>query len=135
MNFGTLTTPTPSPAAGSFTTSVDVTLTSNPGAEIRYTTNGGTPTATSPLYTAPITISTTTTLKAKAFKPDYTASGVMTAAYTIVVDTPVFDRAPGSYPAGTSVTLTEATPGATLRFTTDGSDPTATSQVIASGGT
>ena len=38
------------------------------GAEIRYTTNGSEPTRTSNLYTTPISISTTTVVKAKLFK-------------------------------------------------------------------
>lgn len=37
------------------------------GTTIRYTTNGSDPTATSTLYTAPISVSTTTVIRAKAF--------------------------------------------------------------------
>ena len=38
------------------------------GAEIRYTTNGTTPTASSSLYSAPLTLTDTTTVKAIALK-------------------------------------------------------------------
>ena len=37
------------------------------GTQIRYTTNGSEPTATSPLYTSPITVSSTRTIRAKLF--------------------------------------------------------------------
>jgi chitinase len=46
-----------------------VTITTEtPDAEIRYTTDGSEPDASSTLYTGPISISTRTTLQAKAFK-------------------------------------------------------------------
>lgn len=52
-------TPVFSPAAGTYTTAVIVTITdSTAGATIYYTTNGTTPTATSTKYTGPITVST-----------------------------------------------------------------------------
>ncbi|MFW9596696.1 MAG: chitobiase/beta-hexosaminidase C-terminal domain-containing protein, partial [Paludibacter sp.] len=55
---------------------------STAGAEIRYTTNGDDPTETSTLYTTPISVSTTTTIKAKAFKSGMDASSVASATYT-----------------------------------------------------
>ena len=39
----------------------------DPSAEIRFTTNGSTPTNTSPLYTSPLTIYSTTVIRARAF--------------------------------------------------------------------
>jgi formylglycine-generating enzyme required for sulfatase activity len=53
------------------------------GAEIRYTTNGIEPTASSALYSGSIPIIATTTLKAKAFKTGWTPSAVSTAFYSI----------------------------------------------------
>ena len=48
-------TPTFSPAAGTYTGSVTVTIsTTTSGATIRYTTDGSTPTTSSPVYTGPI---------------------------------------------------------------------------------
>ena len=50
--------------------------TATPGATIRYTTDGSPPTATTGnVYTGPITISGTTTLRAAAYKPGLPADG------------------------------------------------------------
>ena len=43
-----------------------------------------------------------------------------------VADPPVFGMPGGFYPATVSLSLTTATPGGAIRYTTDGSDPTAT---------
>ena len=57
--------PVLTPGAGSYTGSVAVTMTSlTPGAAIYYTTDGSTPTAASTLYTAPVTLTAITTVKA-----------------------------------------------------------------------
>lgn len=53
------------------------------GATIRYTINGQEPAETSPVYTEALTISATTTVKAKAFEAGMTASQTVTATYTI----------------------------------------------------
>ncbi len=45
------------------------------------------------------------------------------------VSTPTFDPAPGTVASGTAVTISCATPGAVIRYTTDGSEPTAASPV------
>ena len=65
-------TPTMSPAQGtSFNNSLSVSVSdSTPGAIIYYTTNGSTPTTSSPVYSGPITLTATTTINAIA-----TASG------------------------------------------------------------
>ena len=51
-----------------FTTSTQVTMSGPDGAEIHYTTDGSTPTASSTLYTEPLTVSSSVTLKAIAIK-------------------------------------------------------------------
>ena len=135
MNFGTLTAPVASQPSGTYTSSVEIELTAQAWAEIRYTTNGTTPVATSALYTGPLTISTATTLKAKAFHPDYVASAVTTESYTIQLSTPGFDRAAGSWPAGTLVTLSGPPAPAEIHYTLTGADPTASDPVIAAGET
>lgn len=78
---------------------VEIT-TLTPGATIRYTTNGSEPSATNgTVYTAPLTISTTTALRAAAFKQDFIPTNVDTNTYIFaanVVSQPA--NVPG-YPA------------------------------------
>lgn len=81
---GTVATPTFSPGTGTYTSAVTVSLaTATTGATIRYTTNGVDPTSASTAYTAPIAVSATTTVKARAFKTGMNDSAVATATYTI----------------------------------------------------
>jgi len=54
------------------------------GATIYYTTDGSTPTESSPVYTAPITVTTDTTVKALATYPGKQRSNVASGDYTIV---------------------------------------------------
>jgi hypothetical protein len=52
-------------------------------ATIYYTTDGSTPTTLSSIYTVPITVSSTETLRAIAVDPNYADSRMATAAYWI----------------------------------------------------
>lgn len=57
-------------------------MTAESGAEIRYTTDGSTPTATSgTVYSGPVTLTETTTVKAVAVKDGVTSS-VTSRTYT-----------------------------------------------------
>ncbi|MBR3480341.1 MAG: endonuclease [Prevotella sp.] len=82
---GNVYMPNLSPEGGRFAKdqTVTVTITAETGATIYYTTNGNEPTTASTLYTAPFTVTTTTTVKAIAVK-DGEESGVATATYTFV---------------------------------------------------
>jgi hypothetical protein len=81
---GTVATPTFSPAGGSFTSAQNVMIsTTTFGATIYYTTNGLAPTTNSTVYSTPVNISATTTLKALAVKSGSNNSAVATAVYTI----------------------------------------------------
>ena len=87
---GTLSTPIASPPAGWIGPSQHVTLAADAGTVIRYTLNGSDPTTNSSIYASPITISGSgQTLKARAFKTNWTTSGVLSAAYTIDSTAPV----------------------------------------------
>ena len=78
----TVAAPTFSVPEGTYTEAQTVTLAcETEGAAIYYTLDGTDPTAESTLYTAPITISTTTTVKAIAIKDDV-LSTVASATYT-----------------------------------------------------
>jgi hypothetical protein len=82
---GTARAPLFSPAAGTYSTAQAVTLASTtPGAAIRYTTNGATPTATLGLsYTGPIEVAATTTIKAVAYRDGLATS--LPSAGTFVI--------------------------------------------------
>lgn len=76
--------PTFSVASGTYTTAQTVALAcETEGAEIRYTLDGSEPTVTSTLYTAPIAVAQTTTIKAIAVKAG-APSALVSATYTIV---------------------------------------------------
>jgi hypothetical protein len=61
--------------------------TATPGASIRYTTDGSLPTPTSGvLYTGPINVATTTTLRAIAFKDGWVSTNVDTQTYLFLDD-------------------------------------------------
>jgi CotH kinase protein/Secretion system C-terminal sorting domain/Chitobiase/beta-hexosaminidase C-terminal domain len=69
------TKPLLSVAPGKYTAPISVTLSSTGANEqIRYTLNGATPTATSTLYSGPITISQSTVLRARSFS---TVAGIL----------------------------------------------------------
>ena len=86
----TLAAPTFNPVAGTFTSAQSVMISSTTsGASIRYTVDGSTPTSTTGnLYSSPVNISVTTTLKAIAYKSGMTDSTVTTGNYTITVCNP-----------------------------------------------
>ena len=86
---------------GFYTAPFDVAITcSTPGAVIRYTRNGDTPTATTGfVYSTPITIEETTTLRAAAFKDGFAPSNVDTQSYFFLSDI-IAQSATGSAPSG-----------------------------------
>src|SRR3989475_3333911 len=76
--------PSFNPAGGSFAGSVTVTMsTTTSGATIYYTTDGSTPTTASSVYTGPVPLTTTTTLRAMAAASGMANSSVTSATYTI----------------------------------------------------
>ncbi len=77
-------TPTFSPVGGTYTSTQSVTLsTTTGGANIRYTTNGTTPTCSSTLYSTPISVSTSQTINAIGCLAGYSDSAVGSAVYTM----------------------------------------------------
>ncbi len=129
----TVSAPAFSPAGGTYSSAQSVTIscaTSN--AAIRYTTDGSEPTSSSAQYTGAINVSSTTTIKARAFKAGMNDSATASATYTINSSTsqvaaPTFSPAGGTYTSAQTVTISCATAGAAIRYTTDGSEPTAAS--------
>jgi hypothetical protein len=125
-------TPTVSPAAGTYVSSVTVTLAvGTPGATIHYTTDGSTPTTASTAYTAPFTLTQSRTVRAIAAAAGMVSSDVASAAYTIKAATPSLSPASGTYISLATVTMSDATAGATIYYTLDGSTPTTASTAYA----
>jgi hypothetical protein len=120
-------TPTISPAAGTYVTSVSVTISAAAGASIYYTTDGSTPTTASTLYSGAISVTQSRTIKAIAAAAGMSDSDVASSAYTIKAATPAISPAGGTYGTTQSVTITDATPGVSIYYTTNGSTPTTSS--------
>lgn len=99
------------------------------GATIYYTIDGSEPTKESAVYAAPFSISGTVTVKAVAFAPGWLESGVFERTFS---PAPAAAAATGSSVSGYrsgAVTLASDIPGATIRYTVDGTDPTPESPV------
>ncbi|MGA3264045.1 MAG: chitobiase/beta-hexosaminidase C-terminal domain-containing protein [Terracidiphilus sp.] len=123
-------TPAFSPVAGTYSSVQTVTISdTTPGAVIYYTTNGSTPATNSTHYSTPITVSTNETIEAIATASGYITSAVGSAAYTLQVSAPTFSPAGGSYSSVQVVTISDASPGAVIYYTTDGLTPTTNSTV------
>jgi hypothetical protein len=131
INLPAAATPTFSPATGTYTSAQSVSISdATAGAIIYYTTDGTVPSTSSFKYTAPITVSATTTLNAIATASGFSPSAVGTAAYTIsfpAAATPAFSLAAGTYTSAQSVRISDSTAGATIYYTTDNSTPTTSS--------
>ncbi|WP_213595553.1 chitobiase/beta-hexosaminidase C-terminal domain-containing protein [Paenibacillus woosongensis] len=124
--------PIASPAGGAVPAGTTVTLsTYTNDATIYYTMDGSKPTSSSAEYTAPIEVTEEMTLKAIAVKEGMLDSEVMEEQYTILqpgqVASPIASPSGGAVPSGTKVTLSTTTEGATIYYTTDGSEPTSSS--------
>jgi hypothetical protein len=83
-----------------------------------------------------VSVDRTTTIKAVAYKAGWSDSTVVSAIYTLQVSALTLSPPAGTYYAGQTVTLATPTPGALIRYTTDGTTPSATvGTELASGGT
>ena len=120
------------PPSGAISNHTPVTIsTITLGAAIYYTTNGAAPTTNSLLYTGPVILSGGVTLRAIAVAPGYSNSAPVAVTYsTLHVATPSFATA-GSNPTPNpiQVSISCATPSATIHITTDGTTPDTNSPV------
>lgn len=118
--------PTASPAGGTLTVATRVTLDSEAD-EIYYTIDGTEPTKSSNLYTEPILINRTTTLKAIAVSKDGGISEVASFQYMAApkAGMPKSNHESGEIlDPGTKVELWTDTQNAVIYYTTDGTEPT-----------
>ena len=128
------TAPTFSPSSGTFYASQNVVVSSTiTGATIYYTVDGSAPSTSSTPCGNPcsLTVAATTTLKAIASGGGYASSNISVATYTIAASTPTFSPSAGTYYSPQTVTISDATPGATIYYSTTGfpttSSPSCTS--------
>ena len=139
FNLGTVATPSFSPVGGTYTSGQSVTISSaTSGAVIRYTTDGSEPTLFSKVYGGPLSVAVPLTIKAKAFKGDWTPSAEASATYVFdfgTVAIPGLSPPGGDYPTSRTVTVTCGTAGSTVRYTTTGLDPIDTDATVACDGT
>lgn len=115
-----------SPDSGYFNTTQNITLTPSETSTIYYTLDGSTPTTSSSVYSAPLSISTTTTIKAFAVDTALNVGTIYTKVYTIDTIPPTAEAIPSSgvLPAsGGNITLT-ASETSNFYYTLDGSTPT-----------
>ncbi len=133
--------PTFSPPEGTYSSPQSVAImTTMAGAGIRYTIDGSTPTSTvGSLYSSPIDVSMSTTIKAVAYASGYTESEVVSASYEILPEGKDGDRTVSS--SGTVVnqytTLAQnASSGAanivvgSVTALTDGANPLETGDLL-----
>ncbi|NLK49659.1 MAG: T9SS type A sorting domain-containing protein, partial [Candidatus Cloacimonetes bacterium] len=122
-------TPVFNPLPGNYVAPIDVTIsTSTADATIRYTTDGSTPTPSSPVFTSVIHIPnhTAVTIKAIAYKDEWDDSQMAVATYSVTgtVEDVVFSPEGGAYTTAQNVVLTTPTPGAAIFYTLNGDTPT-----------
>ncbi|HNZ26097.1 MAG TPA: chitobiase/beta-hexosaminidase C-terminal domain-containing protein [Spirochaetota bacterium] len=131
INLTTTPTPAATPNGGSFQDSVAITLIcSDTSADVYYTTDGSDPTISSAKYTAPITVTVSSTIKAIAQTQGKAPSPIISVPITITkskVAAPIILPISGDYDVTTSFEITCSTAGAAIRYTTDGTTPGKTS--------
>ncbi|HOT46434.1 MAG TPA: chitobiase/beta-hexosaminidase C-terminal domain-containing protein [Spirochaetota bacterium] len=126
------------PPPGQYSSNTTITITTaTAGADIKYTLDGTDPatSGTAILYSSPFTIILGTTVNAVAIDPLSTManSTVITASYFIdyaQVAPPVFAPPIGIYTSSLTVALSTSTAGATIKYTIDGSDPSASNGAV-----
>ena len=111
-----------------------VELSAVSGAEIRYEFGDRTPSFDSTLYREPILCTESTVVRAVAFLNGESSAVTVSRVFVDRAEPPVASHDNGAQlPAGTLVTLRTSTDGASIRYTTDGSDPTPDSLLYSSG--
>lgn len=120
-------TPIFSPSAGSYGVAQSVTITCpTVGATIRYTTDDSDPTDShGTIYSSPVSIPSTTRLKAVAYDGILDNSNIRSGTFTIglACSDPIVSLDSGTYETPQSVTITCPTLGSTIRYTIDASEP------------
>jgi len=112
-----------------FTSSQKITLHNlQPSGTIRYTTDGTYPTSTSRTYDAPVTIRKTCTIAAAVFDKGKLLGGIDRRKFTRLYPPPVVrSDEGGGFLSEATVEFVTPAGGVSVHYTTDGTDPSATS--------
>ena len=133
--FQKVATPTISPNSGTYSSLPTVTIScSTANAVIRYTTDDTTPDSGSTLYTTPFEVSGSCTVRARAFKDEYTDSNIASATFIIdpiKVATPTISPNGGTFTTLPTIELSCSTLDTAIYYTIDGSSPTTSSTLYA----
>ncbi len=128
--------PTYSPVAGTYVSTQSVTISSSSAGAIKcYTVNGMNPQTNGTsgclvgtLYSAPVSIAATTTLKAVAGGTGFSDSAVTSGLYiitgSVTAAAPTFSPVQGTYASAQSVTLASTSGGAIICYNTSGNPST-----------
>ena len=93
-------TPSIQPAGGTFSAAQSISITdATPGATIYFTTDGSAPTASSSVYSTPLSLNSAATIKAMASASNYSNNPVASSAFS-------FRSPAGTYPITVNVTAT-----------------------------
>ncbi len=121
--------PAASPVAGTYTGAQTVTLTASGATSVRYTVDGNTPTcSTGSLYVSPVSVVSSTVIKAISCYPNAVISPVATYSYTI---NPIVSSGGGGGGGGGSSFIPVVTSTVTTPVTTQVTPTTTTPKVTA----
>ena len=121
-------TPTLSPEGGTYSTPKTVTLSDTVGgATIYYTTDGSTPTPSSTRYTGPLSVNQSRPSRRWRRPPAWPTAPWPAPPTPCRRRTPTFNPPGGPYLLPRSVSISSASPGVTIYYTTNGSTPTTSS--------
>ena len=123
-----VSSPVISPSGGTYTPPLSVTISCpTDGATIRYTTDGSTPTESSPVYSGQLLILKTATITARGFKDGNSASGSVAALFTLQAEMPSISPVSEIFVNEVTVAISCSTNGVSVYYTLDGSTPTTSS--------
>lgn len=100
-----------------------------PEAGIYYTTDGTAPDASSTLYAGPMVVNGNMNLKAIGIVEGWAPSPIVSVIFNFQVAQPAFSVTPGTYSNEFSLGISSPTADAVIRYTTDGTEPSETSEL------